>query len=304
MRRGRLGGDELRARSEGTSFAGDPAGMNAEVLQDCRPAFLQACGRLHDLFDGPDTFDARFAIGSLVAAVKADPDTYGAGAVARRAPLLDQDLSRLYRYAIVTECWTEAEARRLLTPPLAGAGPLTWSHLVTLASLARPRERAFWTKFTCVESLSVRGLASRITRRKPTRGSDRHLERDVRAVERFLAAHEPEHVLPADAICCRATLARAVAVHERLRALASRRVEAFRRRLADVDERSPLSETESSPGPAPRQSSATLIMDGHRYDSEGRRPGETANNNRGVRARRKRRSLKTQILAGHGARRA
>jgi hypothetical protein len=77
--------------------------MKVEVLPERRPAFLQVCERLRDLFGGPDTFDARFAIGCVVAAVKGDPDTYGVGAVARMAPLLGQDLSRLYRHATVTE---------------------------------------------------------------------------------------------------------------------------------------------------------------------------------------------------------
>jgi hypothetical protein len=233
---------------------GDAAGMNPELPPICE--------KLRDLLDGPDAFDARFAIGSLVSVVKGDPGTYGAGAVAQLAALLGQDPSRLYRYASVTERWTEAEARHLVTTPRRRGRPLTWSHLVTLASIDGQRDRLFWTKATCAESLSVRALASRLARRELAGGGGRHLERAIRVVERFLAAHEREHVPPADAICCRETLARAVAAHERLRALAGRRVEALRRRLTALDEGS------HAPGHrrASRPPLATLQIGAFRHD--------------------------------------
>jgi hypothetical protein len=220
------------ARFAGVSVRPPVAAANEADESD---PFFVACERLRRMCSGHDTLDARFAIGRLVASVMADPQTYGTGAVVRMAAQLGRHIGGLYQYARVTECWTRADAQRLLDPQPEGEWPLTWSHLVALASLDDRHERARWTRLTRLESLSVRDLGRRLAGRQERGGSERRLERAIRAVEQFLADCEQEPVAAWALVQSSETLDRAVVVHERLQAMAAGRVAALRKARAALN---------------------------------------------------------------------
>jgi hypothetical protein len=176
-----------------------------------------------------------------MAHVKAHPGTYGVGAVARLAESLGQDPILLYRYAGVAACWTEAEARDLVSRASLGGRTLTWSHLVVLATLDSRRERTRWTRRACVESLSVRELVARLGKcRQLSDESDGVVEKATRAADQFLThcAKDGFESAGAATVRRRETLESALAVHETLHALAGRRVDALREALAALDEAS------------------------------------------------------------------
>jgi hypothetical protein len=184
--------------------------------------------RLRVLLEGPPTFDARFSIGCLAARLQAEPRTFGAGALARMAEFLGQDVTLLYRYANVATCWTEAEARQLISEGTRGEQALTWSHLVALAAIDGSRERAHWTKRARAESMSVRGLGALVARRRHDHGPDLRLERATRAAARFLARCETDVFESSEFLGCRDAMARALRVYENLYGLAARRLDALR----------------------------------------------------------------------------
>jgi hypothetical protein len=209
--------------ADGGSGGRDVPTKEEERIADS-PAFVSVRERLGELIDGPKTLDARFAIGSLVAHIKADPGTYGVGAVARLATSLRRDRAQLYRDAGVAECWTEAEARHLLTQPAPGGRALTWSHLVAIAALPSRKQRSRWARRASVEGLSVRELAACVTRGE-LGTEDEGLMRVVCAGQRFVACCEEEGLEAVEAERSWAGLDRAAAVLERVRALAGRRLE-------------------------------------------------------------------------------
>jgi DNA-binding response OmpR family regulator len=104
----------------------------------------------------------RYAVGSIVAAVKANVDRYGRSAVATIAAAVGEDVPSLYRYAAVTERWSEPAVEALLARRGRGGRPLSWSHLVLLGTIESVVVRDSLIQEALDESLSVRRLQSRI----------------------------------------------------------------------------------------------------------------------------------------------
>ena len=123
---------------------------------DMSDALRGACERLRALLLGPTDTRARHAIGALVREVKGDPGVYGGGAVTQLAVETGQDVATLYRHASVAACWSLDEVEQLLAAP--APRPLSWSHLVLVASVDDPEERSRWIARCRAESLSIRGL--------------------------------------------------------------------------------------------------------------------------------------------------
>jgi ActR/RegA family two-component response regulator len=103
----------------------------------------------------------RYAVGAIVAEIKAHPELYGRGAMVAVATALGEDLPSLYRHAAVAECWTEAEVSALLDRKGPGGRTLSWSHIVLLGSVSSAHARARLVEQALRESLSVRDLAER-----------------------------------------------------------------------------------------------------------------------------------------------
>jgi len=256
-------------------------------------ACLSARERLRELLDAPQSLGVRFAIGGLVSRIKADPDAYGVGAVARLAASLDQDLTRLYRHGRVAECWTEAEAAQLLSQSPRGGRALTWSHLVTLAAIEGSRERARWTERARVEALSIRELAARLALQEPRDGCDPRVGRAIRTATRFLADCETAGIPSWGSAGRREIVVRALAVHERLLAVVGRRVAALRTALAASEE----SHVRSDP-PGRIVGDAA---DGTRSEKSGsRRAAGNVNGNEVLDRSREAFGLKAPLRAGQG----
>jgi hypothetical protein len=142
------------------------------------------------------------------------------------AEFLEEDLVGLYRYASVAECWSEEEVHELMGRH-PGERALTWSHLVRLAAVDKPRERARWTRRARIEQLSVRELAMRLGRREANASAGLRLERAVRAASRFLAELESDRLGDVGVVRNRKALEHALDVHEKIRALNTLRIEAL-----------------------------------------------------------------------------
>ena len=124
------------------------------------PASLEGCiARLRELL--PMRIDplVRYAIGAIVADVKAKPEVYGTSAVTSVAAALGEDVPSLYRHAAVAECWSETGVRALLSRKGPSGRSLTWSHVVLLGNLGSPLARRRLENRALDEGLSVRQLA-------------------------------------------------------------------------------------------------------------------------------------------------
>lgn len=124
------------------------------------PASLDGCIiRLRELL--PLRIDplVRYAIGAIIAEVKAKPELYGTSAVTAVAAALGEDTPSLYRHAAVAECWTEAGVRALLARTGGNGRSLTWSHAVLLGNVRSPIARRRLENRALEEGLSVRQLA-------------------------------------------------------------------------------------------------------------------------------------------------
>ena len=129
------------------------------------PSTLEGCiERLRELL--PLRVDplARYAIGAIVAAIKAEPDVYGKSGVITVAAAIGEDVPSLYRHAAVAECWTEAGVRSLLARRGRDGKSLTWSHLVQLETVQSPVTRQSFAKRALDEGLSVRALTALVNR--------------------------------------------------------------------------------------------------------------------------------------------
>lgn len=102
----------------------------------------------------------RFAMGAIVAEIKANPDHYGHSGVSAVATALGEDAPSLYRHATVAERWTASEVESLLARNGSGERPLSWSHIVLLGSVTSPAERARLIERVLAEGLSVRELTA------------------------------------------------------------------------------------------------------------------------------------------------
>jgi ActR/RegA family two-component response regulator len=125
------------------------------------PGTLEGCvERLRELL--PLRVDplARYAIGAIVAAIKAGPEVYGKSGVTTVAQAIGEDVPSLYRHAAVAECWTEAGVRNLLGKKGRDGRPLSWSHLVQLEAVQSPVTRQRLVKQALDEALSVRDLTA------------------------------------------------------------------------------------------------------------------------------------------------
>jgi len=114
--------------------------------------------RAHLSGTGREDVRARRKVGVLIDEVKRGEGKYGARAVEQLARALGTNVHTLYRCASVSECWSEAELEALLTQRTPRGGPLSWSHLVTLAGVEVAWSRQELTALTVREGLSVRDV--------------------------------------------------------------------------------------------------------------------------------------------------
>jgi hypothetical protein len=121
-----------------------------------------ACSRLRELMSraNADEVRARYEAGQLIAEVKLGRDKYGQHAVGKLAAELGQDEQTLYRYANVAERWTPAELESMLSRKTESGISLSWSHLVILANVERPKDRGEMLERALAKNLSTRQLAA------------------------------------------------------------------------------------------------------------------------------------------------
>jgi CheY-like chemotaxis protein len=129
-----------------------PAGSIPETFRGC-------VEQLQALFSGRQDVPTRYAIGATIAAIKARPHLFGAGAILAVARALDEDLPSLYRHAAVAEQWTPVEMEALMRQKGQDGRSLSWSHLAILGSVTDREARARLVTRAIDERLSVRELS-------------------------------------------------------------------------------------------------------------------------------------------------
>jgi hypothetical protein len=140
----------------------------------------------------------RYRVGHVVLDIRQREDRYGTKAVALLAAALGRDETTLYRYAIVAETWSENEVGAMLQRKMPTGEPITWSHLMELATVSSRDERERLFRLTVSACLSVRALAIQVRggSRVPVSGAARPLSRLAKiarvceTVERTLAIDE------------------------------------------------------------------------------------------------------------------
>jgi ActR/RegA family two-component response regulator len=150
-----------RARRKEATDARPSSAEEGTVAASAEDHLDQRITRLRQLLSVRPTPRVRYAVGAIVAEIKANPDLYGRGAMVAVATALGEDLPSLYRHAAVAECWTETEVAALLDRKGPGGRTLSWSHIVLLGSLSSAHARARLVEQALRESLSVRDLAVR-----------------------------------------------------------------------------------------------------------------------------------------------
>ena len=151
-----------RARRKDARDARSSSGEQGAAAASAGDDLEERITRLRQLLSVRPTPRARYAVGAIVAEIKANPGVYGRGAMMAVATALGEDLPSLYRHAAVAECWTEAELSALLDRKGADGRSLSWSHIVLLGSVSSARIRARLVEQALRESLSVRDLAERL----------------------------------------------------------------------------------------------------------------------------------------------
>jgi CheY-like chemotaxis protein len=115
--------------------------------------------RLRELQLGRADARSRYRMGAIVLEVKRRPDLYGTRGVSALAAGIGEAEQNLYRYATVAERWSVAEFEALVSRRGSDGRPLSWSHLVLIASVDPETTRARLLQRALDESLSVRALA-------------------------------------------------------------------------------------------------------------------------------------------------
>jgi hypothetical protein len=125
-------------------------------------AFDHKCEAIRQLLASATCDEARvrYRVGVHVREIMCDETKYGGRAVVRLAEAIDRDAATLYRYALVPERWNESAFSELLELRTPRGEPLSWTHLVELASVDSDDERTALTMRALREGLSARALAS------------------------------------------------------------------------------------------------------------------------------------------------
>lgn len=138
-------------------------GAGASRDPDATP--LEGCiDRFRELQQGPQDARVHYRMGVIVAQVRRRPDVYGPRGVAMLAASVGAAVPNLYRCATVAERWTEPELEGLLSRTRRDGQPLSWSHLVVLASIEGEAARAMLLERVLSGSLSVRALMAFVQR--------------------------------------------------------------------------------------------------------------------------------------------
>ena len=106
---------------------------------------------------GSDEIRTRYRVGTIVLRIQAAPSTYGTRGVDRMADALACDRATLYRHGQVARCFDRRTVDRLLAASRRCNSRISWSHLVVLATVERPEQRAALLE-RAIEGLSVREL--------------------------------------------------------------------------------------------------------------------------------------------------
>lgn len=127
-------------------------------LDDVPPTLEGCVRRLREFGKQYPDARTRYAVGMIVAALKSQPERYGANAVSTAARELGEPVPSFYRHATVAACWTVAQFEALLTRRGPDGFSLSWSHLVILASIEPLTARERLIAKALAEKLSVRDL--------------------------------------------------------------------------------------------------------------------------------------------------
>jgi hypothetical protein len=129
-------------------------------LEALSPRLRPVYESIRELLAGATRDDARsrHQIGGLIGDVKKAQDKYGARAVEQLASALGTNVHTLYRCAAVSECWSPTQLEALLRRTTPQGQPLSWSHLVLLASVTSRCRRTELIDKALEGSLTVREL--------------------------------------------------------------------------------------------------------------------------------------------------
>ena len=126
----------------------------------------------------------RHRIGALIAEMIRKRDTYGQKIVPRVARELGFNENWVYDCVMVAETWNATSLGALLKQRDAVRGqPLSWSHLVLLASVVDGRERRRWINHVLAEGLTTRELKAALDADPAADGADEADEVDGEETE-------------------------------------------------------------------------------------------------------------------------
>jgi hypothetical protein len=230
-------------------------------LENMNHALRDKLALLRTLFAtaAADNIKARYKIGVIIAEVRAAEDRYGSRAVATLAVALGRDEATLYRYGTVAATWSEAQVERLLDRSGVDGQPLSWSHLIYVATAPSSRREELVNQVLS-EGLSVRALKGRVCAdgvHAPVRGAlpEAHslvgLKRLVHAIESLtkrVEAHRIGEAWPSDPEL-ESLLERAVLAQDRLYRISVHNLERLRskRERESLDTERPSGERPGSP---------------------------------------------------------
>ena len=135
-----------------------------KFTEEMNPELLKVLEELSKLVAESDTADAQaqYRIGCVVRDVMDAPNKYREGSVKRLASELGRDEKSLYHRAAVARAWSPDDYTKLLARKNRKGLPLSFYHLVELASVEDPDGRELIIKDALDQCLTVKGVRSRV----------------------------------------------------------------------------------------------------------------------------------------------
>jgi DNA-binding response OmpR family regulator len=123
----------------------------------------------------------RYAIGEVVAGLKADPVQFGSRAVTVVGNAIGQDETSLYRHARVAERWDRVRFEAMATRPMVDGKTPSWSHFVLLASVTDDATSEELLERMFCERMPVRQLEALVQGASVVRATERPPARTPRS---------------------------------------------------------------------------------------------------------------------------
>ncbi|HEX8435245.1 hypothetical protein [Archangium sp.] len=149
-------------------------GKKARSAGEMSPELREALEKLRELMTQSDTQDAatQYRIGCVVCDVQDAPGKYGAGSVKRLARELGRNETSLYHRAQVARTWPPDEYNALLARKSSKGLPLSFYHLVLLASVEDRNARERLIEEALKKDVSVNTMRRLVkTQRTPAGGA-------------------------------------------------------------------------------------------------------------------------------------